>query len=67
MSLQALPQGPRMINSKEVNSVGVFSKVPMQDTDTVLSMIISRKGQFSLVPVIHTFQRHKLLRDEKYS
>ena len=48
-----------MINSKEVNSVGVFSKVPMQDTDTVLSMIISRKGQFSLFPVVHTFQRHK--------
>ena len=27
----------------------------------MLGIIISRKGQLSLLPVVHTFQRHKLL------
>lgn len=43
MSLQALLQWPGRITSKEVNSVGVFSEVPMQDTDLCSVLLFQEK------------------------
>lgn len=41
--------------------MGVFLKRPCAGYLRVLGIIISREGQLSLFPVVHTIQRHKLL------
>ena len=66
MSLQALLQWPRMITSKELNSVGIFSEVPMQDTN-LCSYYFKKRTAVFVCCCSYFSETQSLLRDEKYS